>query len=276
MAELLLHSLKEFDELIFTIAERMEPRGVLEIGAETGSFTERMLAFCARRKIKITTLDPNPSRALVELARDSTTLDLHIGLSIPYLEEHGTDADLVLIDGDHNYFTVSRELLLVHAAWQKQDLSGVMLVHDVGFPCAERDMYYFPATIPEDARHAHSFTHGVTLGSPGLVRGGMRGEGAFAWAERAGGEKNGVLTAVRDFVREHPQYSYRSVDAVFGLGALTLAGSRVDASVREVFGRYDNALVRRLERNRLELYLKVLELQDRLARLQQSSAGAAP
>jgi SAM-dependent MidA family methyltransferase len=29
--------------------------------------------------------------------------------------------------------------------------------------------------------------------------------------------------------------------------------------------RYDNALVRRLEQNRLELYLKVIELQDRLS-----------
>jgi predicted O-methyltransferase YrrM len=264
MAELLLHSLKEFDELIFGLAGRMEPQGVLEIGAETGSFTERMLAFCAQRQIKITTIDPNPNPALIELARHSTTLDLHLGLSIPYLEEHGTDADLVLIDGDHNYFTVSRELSLVHAAWQRRQLSGVILVHDVGFPCAERDMYYFPATIPAEARHPHSFSHGVTLGSPGLVQGGLRGEGAFAWAERAGGEKNGVLTAVKDFVREHPEYGYRSVDAVFGLGALTLGGSRVDAIVREAFERYDNALIRRLERNRLELYLKVLELQDRL------------
>ena len=265
MADLLLHSLKEFDEVIFEIAGRMEPRGVLEIGAETGAFTKRMLGFCAERGIKLFTIDPKPSKALVDLATDSATLDLLIGYSIPHLREHGTDADLVLIDGDHNYFTVSNELELVHTAWGARGLSGVVLLHDVGFPCAERDSYYDPATIPAEARHAHSFAHGVTLGSPTLIRGGFRGAGAFAWAERAGGEKNGVLTAVKDFVREHPEYSYRSVDAVFGLGALTLTGSRVDAIVREVFERYDNALVRRLERNRLELYLKVIELQDRLA-----------
>lgn len=265
MADLLLHSLKEFDELIFAIAERMDPRGVLEIGAETGTFTERLLAFCAARTIKLLTIDPKPSEALMDLARESTTLDLHVGFSIPYLREHATDADLVLIDGDHNYFTVSHELELVHAAWRARDLAGVVLVHDVGFPCAERDMYYAPGTIPDDARHPHSFAYGVTLGSPVLVPGGLRGEGAFAWAAHAGGAKNGVLTAVKDFVGEHPEYEYRSVDAVFGLGALTLSGSRVDAIVGEVFERYDNALIRRLEQNRLELYLKVLELQDLLA-----------
>jgi len=52
---------------------------------------------------------------------------------------------------------------------------------------------------------------------------------------------------------------------VFGLGALAPAGSAAERIVAEVFAPYDNPLVRRLERNRLELYLKVLELQDRLA-----------
>ena len=43
MANLLLHSLKEFDEVIFGIAERLELSGVLEIGAETGVFSEKLL-----------------------------------------------------------------------------------------------------------------------------------------------------------------------------------------------------------------------------------------
>ena len=34
---LLLHSLKEFDEIIFALLARVKPRSVLEIGSETGS-----------------------------------------------------------------------------------------------------------------------------------------------------------------------------------------------------------------------------------------------
>jgi len=265
MANLLLHSLKEFDEVIFGVAERLELTGVLEIGSETGVFSERLLGFCAARKVVLTSIDPFPPKALLAVARESDTLHLVVGYSIPHLREFGTDANLVLIDGDHNYYTVSNELELIHAAWRARDMSGAILLHDVGFPTAERDSYYDPDTIPAEARRPHSFAHGVTLDSKGLIQGGFRGEGAFAWALETGGPKNGVLTAVKDFVALHPEYSYRSVDAVFGLGALTLTNSAADAAVCDVFGRYDNALVRRLERNRLELYLKVIELQDELA-----------
>jgi hypothetical protein len=265
MANLLLHSLKEFDEVIFGIAERLELSGVLEIGSETGVFSERLLAFCAEQKVVLTSIDPFPAEPLLAIARESETLHLVAGYSIPHLRDFGTDANLVLIDGDHNYYTVSNELELIHAAWRARQMSGVILMHDVGYPTAERDFYYDPETIPAEARHAHSFTHGVTLDSQALVDGGFRGEGVFAWALEAGGPKNGVLTAVKDFVALHPEYAYRSIDAVFGLGALTLTGSAADQAVCDVFSRYDNALIRRLERNRLELYFKVIELQDQLA-----------
>jgi hypothetical protein len=264
MADLLLHSLKEFDEVVFEIVERTRPKSLLESGAETGAFTERLLGYCEATGGKLVSIDPAPHPALLEKAMVSESIELVVGFSVPHLTEFGTDADLALIDGDHNYFTVSRELELIHAAWVERDKRGLVLLHDVGFPCAERDMYYSPERIPSEARHPHSFQLGVTLDSPALVSSGLRGEGAFAWALASGGEKNGVLTAVRDFTRAHPEYRYRSIDAVFGLGALTIADGDQDRIVGEVFARYDNALVRRLERNRLELYLKVLELQDAL------------
>jgi predicted O-methyltransferase YrrM len=264
VANLLLHSLKEFDEVIFAIVERLRPRVVLEIGSETGTFSERLLAYCETNGAKLVTIDPAPAKQLVDIAMTNDAIELVIGLSIPYLSEVGCAPDLALIDGDHNYYTVSNELELLHAAWQKREQGGAILLHDVGFPCGDRDCYYSPDQIPEEARHPHSFAFGVTLGEQGLVHGGFRGEGAFAWATERGGPKNGVRTAIDDFVKAHPEYSYRSIDAVFGLGALTLAGTEPDAIVGEAFGRYDNALVRRLEQNRLELYLKVIELQDRL------------
>jgi hypothetical protein len=264
MANLLLHSLKEFDEVIFELIDRIRPRSILEIGSETGVFSDRLLAYCEANAAKLITIDPAPDPHLIDVATRSDTIDLVIGLSIPYLEQHPTAAELVLIDGDHNYFTVQNELELVHGGWQASGTSGVILLHDVGFPWGRRDCYYAPARIPAEARHPHSFEHGVTLGSSEAIRGGFRGEGSFACALREGGEKNGVLTAVQDFVKAHPEYRYRSIDAVFGLGALSLAGSAPDTAVAEIFGRYDNALVRKLEQNRLELYLKVIELQDLL------------
>ena len=264
MANLLLHSLKEFDEVIFEIIDRVRPREILEIGSETGAFSDRLLSYCKDNAAKLVTIDPVPPEHLVEIATASDAIDLVIGLSIPYLEQHSTSAELVVIDGDHNYYTVSNELELVHAGWQASGTRGVILLHDVGFPFGRRDGYYAPKRIPVESRHPHSFEHGVTLGSRELIRGGFRGEGTFAFALREGGAKNGVFTAVQDFMKVHPEYTYRSIDAVFGLGALTFAGTAPDTAVGDVFSRYDNALVRRLEQNRLELYLKVIELQDLL------------
>lgn len=265
MADLLLHSLKEFDKIIFALLERTGPRGVLEIGSETGVFSRRLLDRAARTGTRLTTIEPQPAPELIEEARRSATFHLVVGYSLPFLEEHGCDAEFVLIDGDHNYFTVFNELCLIDRSWAANATPGTIVLHDVGFPCARRDCYYEPERIPASARHPHSYALGVTLDRPALISGGFRGAGHFAWAEREGGPRNGVLTAVEDFLSTRPRYRYRSIDAVFGLGVITVAGSAADAAAAEVLSPYDNALIRRLERNRLELYLRVLELQDQLA-----------
>ena len=168
------------------------------------------------------------------------------------------------LDGDHNHFTVYNELTLIERAWRAADVAGLALLHDVGWPCGRRDAYYGPGGLPPEAVHPHSYNLGVTLDNPSLIRGGFRGEGHFAWATQEGGPRNGVRTAVEDFLAEHPDYSFHSVDAVFGLGAVVRKGSAAEHAVLEVFAPYNNELVRRLERNRLELYLKVIELQDTL------------
>ena len=64
-------------------------------------------------------------------------------------------------------------------------------------------MYYAPDRLPPDAVHPHSFEGGALPGRSELGRGGFQGAGGFAWACHEGGERNGVLTAVEDFVASH-------------------------------------------------------------------------
>jgi hypothetical protein len=261
---LLLHSLKEFDEIIFALLARVKPRSVLEIGSETGVFSDRLMRFCTESGGELITVEPKPSPHLIDLAVENESFHVYQGMSLSYLVDPGCHSEFVIVDGDHNYFTVYNELSLIEQAWRAADIAGVVLLHDVGWPCARRDSYYGPGGLPPEAVHPHRFDLGVTLDTPSLIRGGFRGEGHFAWAIHEGGPRNGVRTAVEDFIAEHPEYSFHSVDAVFGLGAVARKGSAAEQTVREVFAPYDNELVRRLERNRLELYLKVIELQDTL------------
>lgn len=264
MADLLLHSLNEFDEIILGVIEAIQPREIVEIGSETGVFSERLKEVSRMLEAQLHIVEPFPVEQLIEDATDSDWLHLHVGLSLDVLSELRLPGEVMLIDGDHNYFTVRNELELAHSIWQENGIQGAMLLHDVGWPNARRDSYYNPLVIPPDALHPHSYERGVHIDNDEMIDGGFRGEGAFAYAEKSGGPNNGVLTAVEDFVAEHPEYVFRSVDAVFGLGALTLRETPADAIVDAAFAPYQHALVGRLERNRLELYLKVLELQDHL------------
>jgi hypothetical protein len=261
---LLLHSLKEFDEILFALLARAAPRSVLEIGSETGAFSDRLIRFCEESGGELVTVEPAPSPHLVDVALQSESFHLYQGMSLSYLTAPGCRSEFVVIDGDHNHFTVYHELTLIERAWRARGVEGIAVLHDVGWPCGRRDAYYDPSALPPEALHPHSYELGVTLDARSLVRGGFRGEGQFAWAAHEGGPRNGVLTAVEDFLAEHPEYALHTVDAVFGLGAIARRDTAAERAVREAFAPYNNELVRRLERNRLELYLKVLELQDAL------------
>src|SRR5205807_9113807 len=107
-------------------------------------------------------------------------------------------ADAYIIDGDHNYWTVSRELEIAFRG------EALAILHDVGWPCARRDQYYAPEALPDEAVLPHSFDSGRVPGERELVDGGFRGAGQFAVALEEGGPRNGVLTAIEDFVGERP------------------------------------------------------------------------
>jgi hypothetical protein len=99
---------------------------------------------------------------------------------------------------------------------------------------------------------------------------GMRGMGNFAWALRAGGPRNGVLTAIEDFIAEAQSDErlllYAEIPAVFGLGVLFDASAEWAEDVAgSLLPYHQNELIASLETNRLRNYLTVIEWQDRHA-----------
>lgn len=267
MEPLLIHSLAEFEEPVFEVMDRARPKSIVEVGSESGRFTDRLVEYCRANGARLTTVEPFPSDIVrARAASDEDLFELFEGISVDYYAQADSPGDLVILDGDHNYHTVACEIAAVESLRVRHGGSPIVLLHDVGFPCGRRDFYYAPARIPPEALHPHSFEHGVTLDETRLVDGGFRGEGSFACALTDGGARNGVLTAIDDFVASTPGWTYHSIPAVFGLGALARTGSAEERIVARAFTPYDNRLVRRLERNRLALYLRVIALQDELAR----------
>ena len=131
--------------------------------------------------------------------------------------------------------------------------------------------------IPAEFRHPHSHDGGCF---PGVLypieNRGFRGMGHFAWALQEGGPRNGVLTAIEGFMEEQHragrELGFAEIPAVFGLGVLFDLDAAWSGRVAEaVLPYHDNKLLRTLEQNRLQNYLRVIDLQD--AALQQSLAA---
>lgn len=268
MNDLLLYSLAEFREVILPALDVVGARSVVEIGGEGGTFTRELAAWAEERDGVVRCIDPSPSDALVQLAGESPAVELLRCRSLEALEDM-EPADVYLIDGDHNYWTLAREMRAIHDG--ADGPAPVLFVHDVGWPAGRRDMYYDPAGLPEEAVHPYESDEGVTVGCPGTVPDGFRGEGQFAWARTEGGPANGVLTAVEDFLAEHPQLELRVIPCVFGLAVVYDREAPAAGALTDLLDPYvTNPLLERLERNRLALYLRVLELQAAIDRLEQT------
>ncbi len=257
---LLLHSLADLREPLLAVLAAVGARRVVEVGVEE-AFTTSLLADWAEAVDGgIVCIEPAPSEPLRAVVAASDRIEVVEGLSPEALSEVAP-ADVYLLDGDHNYHVVSRELesLEMHAP------AATLLLHDVGWPCARRDEYYTPELLPREAVHPHSSFLGVVPGVADAVPGGFRSEGAFAVALSEGGPRNGVLTAIEDFLRSRPHLVYAHIPSGFGLGVIFPAKAPYARALAESVAPWDRSpLLERLERNRLALYIRVLALQDEL------------
>lgn len=244
---------------------------VLEIGAEQGQTTRLLVAWAGRHGATVEAIDPAPrfDTAAWELEAGGR-LRVHRARSLDALGSLGA-FDAALIDGDHNYYTVSGELRLLAAAAQDAEQSlPLVIAHDVGWPYGRRDMYYDPSSIP--AQHRHEAARAGLL--PGRAEPGSPGiNAAYFNAVREGGERNGVRTAIEDFAAAHGEdCELVVIEGLHGLGVLA-ARSRLDAAprLRRELDRLRSAefareWIERLERLRIAATLRATEAEAARAR----------
>jgi hypothetical protein len=270
MGDLLIHSMAEFADIILPALAAAEAKEIVEVGAEFGGMTHLLAAFAEQTGGRLTSIDPAPKQEFVQWVAEQPAVRHVPRLSLEAIpDQRGVDAWIV--DGDHNWYTVYHECHAIAAAARRDGQPLLVFFHDVAWPWARRDLYYAPDQIPAEFRHPHSFDGGVVPGNPGLLRNrGFRGCGQFAAALHEGGPRNGVLTGIEDFLRAEAvagrDYGFAEVPAVFGLGVLFSPDAQWSDRVAElVLPYHENALLRRLEENRLANYLTVLDWQDRAA-----------
>ena len=143
-------SLVNFAEIIVACLDAAAVRSVVEVGAYAGDLTGFLVKWGAPSGARIAAIDPDPEDDLVRLADEAPDLELIRETSLEALG-HIELPDAVIIDGDHNYYTVSEELRLIGERAQGSDLP-LLLFHDVCWPHACRDDYYALELIPEEHR----------------------------------------------------------------------------------------------------------------------------
>jgi hypothetical protein len=252
---LLLHSMSVFREMFEILFANRTIRTVVEIGVESGQVSS---VYAELGASEIYCVDPNPTAHLrAALAQNPAT---HLVESpSPAVLAELPPADLYVLDGDHNYAVVHAELswILEHAP------DPVIVMHDVLWPCARRDLYYEPSPLPAARRH-QPCADGPTVWHDDVTPAGLVGLGAFTVAREAGGDGNGVLTAIEDVLAEpgHDGWSFELVPAVFGMAVMLRGASKGADRIIAALRPYTTSnLLATMENNRIALYTKVLQLQ---------------
>jgi hypothetical protein len=258
-------------EVMIGCLDVVAPRSVVEVGAFAGDLTRYLLGWAQGRGAAVCSIDPLPQPELVALAQAHPELELVRATSIEALTQM-EPADAYVIDGDHNYYTVSQEIRLVmRNPSRAADGPPLLMFHDVCWPHARRDDYFAPEQIPDEYRQPTVEGGGLF---PGLVEpraGGL----PYKWpAARDGGPRNGVLTAVEDFVAGDDDLRLAILPAFFGLGIVWHRKAGYAGRLDELLAPLDrNPIVARLEANRTfhlaSMHVQMMEVaaaHERLAR----------
>lgn len=194
-------------------------KNILEIGSSYGQNADQILR--GKEQMNFSIIDPCADADLSGKYKNDPRVKILRGLSVEILPALHGQYDCILIDGDHNWYTIFNELSYIENGNLLKP-GGTIFLHDVAWPYARRDMYHDPTNIPEKYVYPYS--------KAGMVRGvsKLAEEGGFNGgvdkALHEGGPKNGVLTGVEDFLRGKKQYVFFSSYSQYGLGVIIRKG----------------------------------------------------
>jgi hypothetical protein len=209
----------EMQEFVVSFAlpllRKRKGASVCEIGSRFGGSANLLATL---QDGAVTIIDPCLDCDLSEEFKGNPRVTVKKDISLSVLPHMNDPFDLILIDGDHNWYTVYNELKLIS---ERKLLKprGMIFLHDVEWPWGRRDLYYQPETIPAEYRHEWQ-QKGIARGKKELLDAGGLFP-SYCKATREGGPRNGVLTAIDDFLEEHKgRYAFFRVTDGVGLGII--------------------------------------------------------
>ncbi|MGI8922497.1 MAG: class I SAM-dependent methyltransferase [Fimbriimonadales bacterium] len=225
-----------FEDYIRPYLLRYPSLRILEIGASHGEHTDLLRTL---PNAQLTLIDPCLDEPLDRKYAGDPRVTVVQEISLNALPRLSAEFDCILIDGDHNWWTVISELRLIEERCLLAK-GGVVFLHDVGWPYGRRDMCYRPETIPPEQILPYA-QKGIEQGRTELTADpAVNSEHYNVITED--GPRNGVLTAIEDFASEEKNaFRFFGIYDEFGLGVMI---KKRDRSAVEPF----NVLVRKRNR----------------------------
>jgi GT2 family glycosyltransferase/glycosyltransferase involved in cell wall biosynthesis len=242
------------------IIEEIKAEYIVEVGSDTGVNTKNILDYCMDNNAHMTAVDPFPKFDVDEFKSnygDKFEIYTDLSLSVlPLLEDY----DVILLDGDHNWYTVFNELKTIEKSFKNKKFPLIFL-HDIGWPYSRRDLYYNPENIPEIYRQPYKQL-GMYPGQRELKeKGGLNPHIFNAITENT--PKNGVLTALEDFVdQSNLELSFEFLPVYHGLGILYPKNKELENKIKEIINNAN--LLYLLEMDRTKLFIEKKSTQQEL------------
>ena len=208
-----------WESIIQPIFEIATPKSIVEIGALKGNCTIKLLSYCKEHNARLDCIDPHPlfdDTLWKKEFGDQFMMHKDISLNVlPTLKGY----DAVLIDGDHNWYTVSQELLHIERSAQSTGTFPMVFFHDVGWPYGRRDLYCEPDRIPDAYRQAYRKGGMLPHIDALCAEHGMNSNLCNALHENT--KNNGVKTAIEDFLgKTKHKLRFISIEGLHGIGIL--------------------------------------------------------
>jgi GT2 family glycosyltransferase len=189
-----------WDSAIEPILRGLQPRTIVTIGAGLAA-VRRLLGWCEANGASVHSIEPIPLYPDPAWEKEfPSRVSRHRGPSVEVLRRLGP-FDLVLADDEPNWHTTFGLLHTIEERCLRQPFPfPVVLVSGIGWPYGRRDRYSHPGAIPAEDRQPMR-RGGLRPGSTAVLdRGGLNPH--FYHALQEGGPRNGVLTAVEDFLSQ--------------------------------------------------------------------------
>ncbi len=245
-----------WDILIKPCLESINAQKIVEIGSDNGYGTRNLIEYCKEVDGSIISIDPFPKYDYKEWENEhKEVFKLYTDLSLnrlPLLNDY----DAILVDGDHNWYTVYNELKIIEKTFEGKELPLIFL-HDIDWPYARRDLYYNPDNIPVGYRQSYA-KKGMLPNELNLVdEGGLNDHLDNAIYEN--NPKNGVLTAIEDFINEFKskdRIAFISISGFFGLGIIYDKQKHKDILQFINYETINDKVMKKVELERVDFIIK--------------------